>query len=169
MAGKEPVAVFAESTTSTSLASLAAGTHDRETVLVSYRDGPDFHVKAGGNGNVVRIHHSGTGSGVGQFASHREVVEDADVIFVTSAYFKNLSGVAFAMRQSKRAIIAVLELESTGSHALKNIFRAIGESSSRFVFDRDPEKLAERVRGRLVEAHDSWKPPKESKRGLELD
>jgi hypothetical protein len=127
-------------------------------VLVSHEGGKDERLQTGGRkDSTLLVRRTGKGPGVGEFASHREVVEHADVIFVTSAYFKNLSGLAFALRASKPPVIAVLELESTGSRHIANMSKLM-EGEDRFVFDSDPARLIEKAAAKLTEKKPEEKP-----------
>jgi hypothetical protein len=130
----------------------AVAQHDIPSFIVTGNDGPDTasRVKGKPQGAKMRTVNTGKGDGVGHFALHREVVEDADVVFVTSAQFKNLSGLAFAMRQSNRPVIAVLELGSTGSDHLLDILKEVDRKfADRVIVDRDPKRLMDRVEERL--------------------
>jgi hypothetical protein len=149
--GKDPLAVFADSPMSRGLAQRSSRDLGRDTHLVSSEAGASGKVRIEGSDRRVHLHRTGKGPGVGKFASHREVTDPADVLFVTSAHFENLAGLAFALRQSKQPIIAVLELESTGSKGIEDILRAVkdGPLGDRFVFAGNPERLVEKVKQKL--------------------
>jgi hypothetical protein len=148
------------------IAMRALSQHGIDSVVVTGAGGNNIvmHPKGGGPGRM-KVVNTGKGDGVGQFGLHREVVEDADVIFVTSANYRNLSGLAFAMRQSGSPVIAVLELDSTGTNHLDEVLRTVDKRfASKVIYDRDPKRLMEKVNDKLKPSF-SWKSSKDSGSG----
>jgi hypothetical protein len=155
---KRPMLITKDSKAGARLLTEAVTRHDVDAAFVKHEVGDDRRVRIkdpetgqSSKGSVL-IRYTGKGKGVGEFATHHEIVEDADVVFVTSAYFKNLAGLAFVLRQSKKSVVAVLEMQSTRSDKLREILlTATGRYalSDRFVFSSDPERLLDKVRDAL--------------------
>jgi hypothetical protein len=64
-------------------------------------------------------------SEMASFAAMREVVADAEVVFITSAHYHNASGLAYALRDDRKPIIAVLTNSSTHGDKLPEIIKVI--------------------------------------------
>lgn len=161
--GRKPIAVAgaAQRRLTTEVLVRATRDHDVEAIGISTEDGPDQRWKPNDSERTFLVKRTGNGPGVGEFAAHREIVDQADAIFVSSAYFKNLAGLAFALRDEGKPIIAVLEQESTGSSHLRDMLNAIndGPLSDRFVFSSDPAELMAKVERRLVARRAPPPPP----------
>ena len=65
-----------------------------------------------------------------KFSATREVVQDANVVFITSAHMHNLAGLAHLMRRKDRPVIAVLRNKSTFGHKIVEMMQAIEGTTS---------------------------------------
>lgn len=86
------------------------------------------------------------------FAAAREVTQDSDVVFLSSADYRNLSGLAYALRDERKPIIAVLANESTFGHKVPEIIKTIEPkaAATRVVVARTPQELVGKVKDALA-------------------
>jgi hypothetical protein len=87
-------------------------------------------------------------SNLNAFINAREASQDADVVFLTSAHYTNLSALAYALRDDRKPIIAVLRSKSTHGDKIGPMVEAIDAKAygKRFVEADTPEELVEKVK-----------------------
>ena len=110
------------------------------TFEISHQEGTRLSDNKGRK--LVRL---GKGEGVGEFASQREVVQDARVVFVAGGDYKTLGGLIFALHE--KTIIAVLETGGMSGALREEIAPHFGKSvDAELIYDSDPVKLLEKVK-----------------------
>jgi hypothetical protein len=103
----------------------------------------------GKNKTVRTTVNLGKGDGVGEFASQREVVQDARAVFVAGGDYKTLAGTIFAMHEN--TVIGVLETGGMSGKLQSDILKDAGKDvKAELIYDTDPVRLYERVREAVV-------------------
>jgi hypothetical protein len=126
----------------------AAAEGDIPTVEISHKKASKREQTTGGRTKVFL----GKGEGVGEFASQREVVNDAQAVFVAGGDYKTLAGVIFALH--KNSVIGVLKTGGV-SGQLEDILSGL-RKDARVIYDSDPDKLFTKVKEELEPKHYSY-------------
>jgi hypothetical protein len=82
-------------------------------------------------------------SNLNPFIAAREASQDADVVFLSSAHYKNLSVLAYALRDDRKPVIAVLRSRSTNADKIGAMVKVMEAKaySERYVEADTPEEL----------------------------
>jgi hypothetical protein len=141
VSGARPTVVVPDRSGLTEQVADRAVEHKLSTVVVSSDSAREREQQVRGR----RLVSLGKGPGVGEFASLREVVQDARVVFAAGGDYKSLAGVAFALNDTKLPVIAILETDGGLSAHLREFLGKFKSNSATIVFDRDPEQLLRKV------------------------
>lgn len=105
--------------------------------------------------DVVRLTGEGN-RGIGQLASYRHAIQNADVVFVAGGDHRTLGGTIFAMYQP--TVVAVLETKGMTSALRQKILTTYDKpATAQMIFDSDPKRLYQRAREAAAMARDKVK------------